>query len=256
MSFIADTHVHIYPFYDLAVALRAAATQLGRLAPGLPRVLCLTERRECHFFRDTKAPPRPGREFTFAPAGDRAVVATSSTDGAKLFIVAGRQIATSERLEVHALGCDGEFPDGRSLDETIGSIRDAGGVAVIPWGVGKWMGARGKLVLETLAKNGDVLGGDSSLRPYVWPERFFAATGSRARVIAGSDPLPATGEEKNLGRYATVIDAGFDEQDPAASLLAALLAALRAPAKFRVVGNRNGLAELWRRQQAMKKVAR
>lgn len=265
MSFIADTHVHVYPSHDPAAALRGAMSRLAALAPGSPRVLCLTERHDCHFFRGRREPPESGRReaeagghvrvvrplpppFSCVPAGPHAL-AISDHAGERLFVVAGRQVATAERLEVHCLGRDADIPDGLPLAEAIGRVRAAGGVAVIPWGVGKWLGRRGRLVLDALAGNPDVFAGDSSLRPALWPERVFSAYG--ARMLCGSDPLPAPGEEGQAGRYATIFDAPFDEGDPAASLLDAL----RRGAPRRPAGLRCGPLEVLRRMRNMRRTA-
>jgi hypothetical protein len=247
MSFIADTHVHLYPFYDLAAALRGAMSRLAALAPGLPRVLCLTERRDGHFFRDAisgavKMPP----PFSVFPAGKNSLVVIDNA-GEKLFVVAGRQLATSERLEVHCIGIDADIPDGLPLRDAIEHVLVAGGVPVIPWGVGKWLGRRGLLVSEALNQSSETFAGDSSLRPWCWPEKDFVAL--PARVLFGSDPLPAPGEENQIAGYATIFDAPFDEADPAASVTAAL----RNGAPMRRAGKRGGPLAVWKRLQAMKK---
>ena len=249
MSFIADTHVHIYPAHNAAVSLRAGLTNLAALAPGLPRVLCLTERAECRFFRDVVSGavklPLP---FSAIPAGKSAFVAMDN-GGEKLFVIAGRQIATGERLEISCLGSDEDFPDGISAREAIGRVRDAGGVPVIPWGVGKWLGSRGRLVAELIGENSDLFAGDSSLRPRGWPEKIFSLHASR--TICGTDPLPAPGAENETGRYATIFNAPFDEHDPATSLRAAL-----RTGNFSNAGERCGPLEVWRRLRAMKSAGR
>lgn len=250
MAFVADTHVHLYPVHDLALALRGAMARLGALAPDLPRVLCLTERQECRFFRDHREGglklPTP---FSIANAGDHALVVLDNAGG-RLFLVAGRQIATRERLEVHCIGRDAGIPDGLPLRDAIQRVREADGVAVLPWGVGKWLGKRGQLVADALADFPDVFAGDSSLRPAGWPEPVL--TQFPGRVVWGSDPLPAPGEEDEAGCYVTIVDAPFDERDPAA----ALLAALRGGVAMKPAGRRCGPLEVWHRLRNMRKAAR
>ena len=255
MAFIADTHVHLYPFFDLTAALRGALQRLGALAPGLPRAIFLTERSDCHFFRDmyerltadaSNGASASFENFQFARAGENALVAT--TGGEKLFIIAGRQIATVERLEVHSLAVDVEIPDGLPLADAIARVCDAGGVPVIPWGVGKWLGARGRLVRDALEKNADVLAGDSSMRPTPWPEPCFRS--AALRVIAGTDPLPVRGEEQQIGRYATIFDGDLDGCDSAASVRNALRRVPQSGCKM--TGYRCGPIEVFTRSRAMK----
>jgi hypothetical protein len=251
MEFIADTHVHLYPCYDTAAALRFAMLRLAMLAPGLPRVLCLTERSDCHFFRDLhsgakKIPP----PFSFHTSGDSALTLTDNA-GQKIYLIAGRQIATLEKLEVHCLGIDADIPDRLPIADVIESVIVAGGIPVIPWGLGKWLGKRGHIVRDIAAKNSEVFLGDSTMRPTIWPEPVFSS--ARSRVLAGSDPLPFAGDEVQIGVYSTVFTADFDENDPAESLRAALRNATNSR---RIVGERCSAMAVYRRQMAMKKAAR
>lgn len=250
MSFIADTHVHLYPVHEAATLLTGAYQRLAALAPGLPCVLCLTERAGCEVFRDwSTSPEHAPAGFLVRPAGD-AALQIQGPGGLLLYLVAGRQLATAERLEVHCLGRDTDLPDGLSTVEAIERVRTAGGIPAIPWGIGKWLGARGRLVREVVARHPGVWLGDSSLRPSCWPESCFRRAASR--VLAGSDPLPAAGEEHQAGRLASRFESAFDPADPAR----ALRSALSHPASVRPVGSHSGPLEVWRRQQAMKRAVR
>ncbi|BCL61860.1 hypothetical protein DGMP_25530 [Desulfomarina profundi] len=53
----------------------------------------------------------------------------------RLFVVAGRQIVTAERLEVLALGTTTEFDDGTPIIRTIELVHQEKGLAVLPWGL-------------------------------------------------------------------------------------------------------------------------
>jgi len=64
------------------------------------------------------------------------------------------------------------------------------------------------------------------------------------RILAGTDPLPARGEESVMGSYASVFDCGFD----AAHANLSLQAALRdANVELHAVGKRCGITEFVRR---------
>ena len=246
MRIVADTHAHLYDAYDLAAALRALSENLGRLDAGAMRFGFLTERGECDFFRrlaDDGARVLKGAFTTRLLPGDG--VLELSGNGPPLYLVAGRQIATVERLEVLALAMTARFPDGRTVIETMRGVLDAGGVPVLAWAFGKWLGARRRIVSAAIDafRPGELLLGDSSLRPIGWPEPRAIRRGLARGfgVVAGSDALPVAGEERRLGNYGSVLDADMDLARPLASLCRALRA---VPFPARRVGRRCGPLEV------------
>ncbi|MEI6217384.1 MAG: hypothetical protein WCP86_00645, partial [bacterium] len=153
MMIIADTHVHFYQDYQLGVFRRIAA-RMDKTADGVGHasILCMAERPDCHWFQDLKN----GRldlpadySVKSLPSDPAAVVLTVGAD-CRLFILAGRQIVTAERLEILALSCDGEFRNGASAVDTIQEILKRGGVPVLAWAPGKWMFRRGDVVAELI----------------------------------------------------------------------------------------------------------
>jgi hypothetical protein len=236
---IADTHMHLYPCYDTAAALRIAGANLRRLGgAGTPRLVLLAERHDCRFF-ETLGGGAPDAGNGWAPAGEPGVL-VRDTDGAEpLYLVAGRQVVTAERIEILALALEHGPADGRPAKDTLRAIAEADGVPVLSWAPGKWFGARGRLVrelLETLPPDACLVG-DTTLRPYGWGEPALMRL-ARQRgfgVAAGSDPLPFAGEEAAAGRYATRIKAPLDPSRP----LAGLRAALRQPHALRTTGRRD-----------------
>ena len=207
MTVIADTHVHIYPFHDRTALIDGAFRRLAALAPAAgARALCLTERHDCHAFRELP--------------GDR--VETNAVTWGDGRIFAGRQIVTRERLEVLALTIEADIPDGQPIADVLPRIRELGGVPVLSWAPGKWFFKRGD-VMRNLIKNstpGDFLLGDTSLRPTVWPEPCLMCSARKKgfSIVAGSDPLPVPGEEKYAGTYATIIEGNFDAAKPVSSM--------------------------------------
>jgi hypothetical protein len=100
--------------------------------------------------------------------------------------------------------------------------------------------------LVRAAEPGTLLLGDTRIRPWAWPEPGPMRTG-RARglgVIAGSDPLPFAGEERQLGTYGVAWPGGLDPADPARSVREGLL---RPAAGRRTVGRRGGILGMLRR---------
>jgi hypothetical protein len=220
-----DTHVHLHPVYDLARTFAAARDVLaGAAGPDGAAGLCLTEAAGCRAFDTLRDGGWVVPAWTVAPAEDgRTLRVSPATGGEGLWIVAGRQIVTRERIEVLALGCGTEVPDGLAAEDAVGRVSSTGALPVLPWAPGKWFGGRGRLVATLMDRFGPsaVALADTALRPIGWPTPVLIRRGLREgfRVLAGSDPLPFAGEEGRIGRYATVVDGPLDPDEAAASIL-------------------------------------
>ncbi|MBN1270224.1 MAG: hypothetical protein JXB04_11605 [Kiritimatiellae bacterium] len=251
MMLIADTHVHIYPCYDLAALLEHGARNLRALRPGTRDAvlaLCLAEAQRYRIFRDLKdgqlRPPAP-YEVT-ATSEPESLLIEGGANG-PLHLVAGRQIITHERIEVLVTGFDLDLPDGRPIGQVLDTVREVGGVPVINWAPGKWFFQRGRIVGNLIDREGPgrLAVCDTTLRPTLWPEPRLmrrARAGGLA-VVAGSDPLPFAGEEKYAGTYGIVADIA-GAAGPATAIRALLAA--RNPV-IEIAGRRPGLVTVLRR---------
>ena len=248
MRIALDTHVHLYPSYDLAVALSAAQQNLGDLAQevGL-RVLCLTERNGQTFFADLAGGRIRPTGWSVSPGASENLLHARAADGRSLAVLAGRQIIAAERIEVLALGRDLRLSDGLPARDILEHVRASGAIAVLPWGLGKWLGARGRLVGHLLAnaQPGELAVADTFLLPGCLPRppllRRAAARGLRA--LAGTDPLNRAGEERLIGRYGVTGDADLPEDATGDDLLR-LLGDPATP--LHTAGRRGGLTDLAR----------
>ena len=241
-AFVVDAHVHIYSCHDLGISLQTMVQRLLGVVPGCSDVLpvaCLAEGASCNWFHmlsrgSVSLPDGFSLRTIDHPAG-----LWLETPMSPVLLIAGRQLVTSERLEVLALGIDALFPDGLQADAAIASVRAAGAVPVLSWAPGKWLFARGRVVRRLLAESqaGGFLLGDSSLRPLGWGEPALMREGRRLgfNVIAGSDPLPLPNEEKVLGSYGCVLNAPCDMERPFASFREALQSRV---VEIRLVGRR------------------
>lgn len=144
---------------------------------------------------------------------------------APILVVAGRQIPTRDRLEVLAIGTRREFEEGKRIRALIQDVTRAGALPVIPWGAGKWMGRRGRLVDE-LITDPDLppfFLGDSGNRPQFWPRpgQLRRAEEEGIGILSGSDPLPFSGEARRVGGFGSALSGAGDslEIDAAASSL-------------------------------------
>jgi hypothetical protein len=247
MRFVADTHLHLYPCHDPDQTLNRLLLSLVNHDPVAVHLAFLAERSDCDFFteiREGRVPlsldvreVREQPELLVLGSGDRS-----------LCLFSGRQIISQERIEVLALMTANHIPDGLPARELIARVLADGAIPVISWAPGKWFFKRKGVVqglLESFAP-GQLLLGDTSLRPTLWPTPILM---QRARkkgfgIVAGSDPLPFAGEEQLAGRYLTAFNGPFDPERPADSVRTLLQA---KGTEFQILGTRCGAMESFRR---------
>jgi hypothetical protein len=221
MRLIADTHLHFYPCYDAAAALRHLVDNLGGLSGDAVTIGLLAERRDCNFFAQIAAGADLG-VFKVQPSSEQDAVSIRLDGEPVLYLLAGRQVVTAERIEVLSLASRLNVAEGLPADETVRSILNAKGIPVLSWAPGKWFFRRGDVIRRLIRqfKPGQVLIGDTSLRPTLWTTPWLMHEAARRgfKILAGSDPLPFAGEEKYMGTYATLIEGAFDAAKPATSV--------------------------------------
>lgn len=235
-----DAHVHLYDCFSLTAFLTAAfnnfETSANRLGcrNGLTSLLLLTETSRDHWFRRlleyTEKPSEVDSQkmhgWTLCPTREDNSVHAVNQNGTGIFIIAGRQIATREGLEVLSLGSDTHIKDRQTLVETIDNVRLNGGLPVLPWGPGKWTGSRGKIILEFInnLEDDDIFLGDNGNRPFFWPYPaiFHAAEKKGLKILPGSDPLPFASEEKKPGSFGLYTKGKISGDSPAKDLFAIL----------------------------------
>ncbi len=222
MKILADTHLHFYPCYDLKRALRVLRSNLAALSADSLHMAFLAERNDCHFFKEIRDKKR---EISASPAQINAFgeALLLQEEGYKdLYLFAGRQVITRERLEVLALTTDVEIPDGLPVEEVIERINREGAIAVLSWAPGKWFAQRGKKVARLFSDYSaqEVVLGDTTLRPWCWlePRLMKRGVNSGFTVLAGSDPLPFAGEEEMMGRYVSRWQMELDLENPVGSV--------------------------------------
>jgi SAM-dependent methyltransferase len=260
---LIDSHVHLYSCYDLPRLFDSAhenfckqANELGSAA--FDSVLLLTESAGHNYFssiRDGSWSHPSGKlgHWRVFPTGEPYSVILKNNTQDRIFLIAGRQIETSERIEVSALFTDRMFTEGRSLEETVFDISDAKALAVLPWGVGKWLGQRGRILTKAISTySTSVLLADNGSRPVFWPRpnAFALAEQLGVKILAGSDPLPISGDEKRIGSFGFVLPGPLDESRPGADIRQQIHQLRLSPARFgRLQGlktflkNRRGLKE-------------
>jgi len=234
---LVDAHVHLHRCFAVETVLSAALRNFAAIAQRLGQAqffgcLLLTEMAgETWFLKHHAAVHNRGEtvtlgDWTLAPTAERQTLLAIHSSGTSLGLFAGRQIITQEKLEVLALMTAELFPDGRSLSATVAAIAAAQGLPVLPWGVGKWIGARGRLVANYLQTDGTppVYLGDNGGRPLGWsrPQNFQLATRQNLPILSGTDPLPIPSEANRPGSFGFSLPVAIDHTYPAAALCEAI----------------------------------
>ncbi|MEI6167780.1 MAG: hypothetical protein WCS52_11345 [bacterium] len=258
-TLVVDGHVHIYPPYDWAAAIKALIENLTsavspRERPNIIPIGLLAESKTCRFFNDVveRGAPLTKGPLQIEAGPDAGSLIIRDAGVVKGYLIAGRQLVTLENLEVLALGKNTAIANGQPLAATLQAISGEGAVPVLSWSPGKWFFRRGKLVQSTLTAHapGSFLLGDIGLRPTLWAPHLMKTACQRGfKIIGGSDSLPLPSEERWIGRNGFQVIGAFDPQQPAASLRTLLL---DPTSTFLPVGRQSSLfafATRWGRNQ-------
>jgi len=258
---VVDAHVHIHACYELEELLDNAHMNLSSAAPpsgavryapgGEALFLLMTECASDDYFgalyeaSRTGASAGPGlRRWSMLPT-EEEISLRAASGPRHLFIVAGRQVACREGLEVLVLGTRCRFQDGLAIREVLAETEALGVPRVIPWGPGKWLFRRGRLLKELVRefRSPTLFLGDEGGRPVFWgyPAHFGEAARLGVRDLPGTDPLPFPHDVNKVGRMGFRLELDLDPARPAASLMSALtshgtplerFAVLESPLRF------------------------
>jgi len=244
-----DGHVHLYPIFDLARAIETGRKNLLKFAEKtnatekVVPVWLLVERSDTDMFDELRKIGQKNENengFSFEQI-DSVTIAVKRENKRILFIFAGRQLVTAENLEVLSLISDFNLADrAASLEETIDLIGQNQGIPALNWAPGKWFAARGKIVEKAIEENESdkFFIGDSTMRNTLWPTPKLVKKAKKKGfvMLAGSDPLPFSGEEKMISSYSFLIEGDFSEKNPAESMRKILR---ENRGSIRIVGKRN-----------------
>lgn len=261
-----DAHVHIHQRFPLDKFLQNSLRNFERQqnkandSSTAIYVLLLTESKEADFFLQLRRQAeQPGAllpaAWTVTLTEERESLILEHTDwpDKRLMIFSGRQIVTSERLEVLALAAAEKVPDGLTIEQAIAAVHKQNGIAVLPWGAGKWLGGRGKIITRLVegAQQGKLFVGDNGGRPVFWsaPNQFSMAAAKNIALLPGSDPLPLAGEEERVASYGAKVDGLLSESTPAADFRELIC---RHDAKIEPFGKRLGPVRFFKTQISLR----
>lgn len=237
-----DAHVHLYPFMSVEAMLDAAERNLfDASVPAKAGMLLVADPEGVRGY-ERLAVENTGERWRREEVNGGSVTfrrQSGTAIGTTITILRGQQLITREGLEVLGTGYGGCLPSGLPVPRMVERIRAAGGVAILAWGVGKWLGRRGRVVADLIAGDGgpDVMLADNAGRPRFWRVPQFESAASRGmRVLAGTDPLPLPGEERRVGSYGFRITVRRANGEGPAEALWRALAASDVPVE--IVGRR------------------
>lgn len=233
MASLIDGHVHIHSCFPLQKFLDSAAANFQHASMELDRtadadaVLLLTESAGDDCFaalRDSGSPLcQSAGQWRFNPTDETRSLTAAHARGQRIVLVAGRQIVTAENLEILWIGTAQHISDGLPIQQLIDQITASEGIAVLPWGPGKWFGRRGKIVKQiiTTYKGDNLFLGDNGNRPVFWPTptNFRYAREKGLQILPGSDPLPLATEVGRAGTFGFYSDENVSALKPCADLL-------------------------------------
>lgn len=227
---MVDAHVHIHEHFELnrlfLISLQNFRKALNRnqIYEPFESFLLLTESAGTSQFERLAEmiDVDSSDDFSASATSEPVTIRITTGGGQQLYIVKGRQIVTAENLEILALGYDEDYPDGRPLHYTLKDLEESGCLRVLPWGAGKWLGKRGKII-ESLVSSwdgGSLFLGDNGNRPKFWPlPAVFAQAASKGIYnLPGSDPLPFSGLEKKAGSFGFMLRGQIKSETPFQSL--------------------------------------
>lgn len=230
---LIDAHVHLRSGFDVKEFFLASRKNFGLHRGEVEKVtgvLCIADARgERGYDRIQRFIEDGGLEgsigpgnWEVVPTAENITLSVAPTPAERLVFIAGRQLISNEGLEVLAVGTRSQFGIEKSAEALIREIAEEGALPILPWGFGKWMGARGRLVKRLLRNPKSPLFslGDSANRPALWPrpDHFRHAKRQGVSNIPGSDPLPISGEVKQVGNFGAWIPGCLDPENPAGDL--------------------------------------
>jgi hypothetical protein len=246
VRFAVDGHVHLYTAETAASRVKNACRNLLERVRGtdqrrvLPTLLVLDTSRFEVFSRLYESAPRQGNNG-FVKAADEYGLFMVENGLVTGLLVGGVQIAACEGFEVLGIGCNVPIQDNLATGKIVADILAAGGMPVLPWAFGKWVGARGRKVIRLLGSDDgrSILLGDNALRPMPSPRprQFRLAEEMEKPILPGSDPLPLDGDATRIGSYGFELDGNLCSSEPISSFLRELTNMRRQPT---TIGRRLG----------------
>jgi hypothetical protein len=229
-NLVVDGHVHYYDCYDFDKFFDAAIKNMDNMSistysgdNNFQKVLLFTEGKDNDYFSRFKTNCNLNKqsEYEFKNTQEDCSIILLKNGQPICHILAGRQIVTREKLEVLSIASNQKIEDGLPIKDVVKRLIDNKQIAVLAWGVGKWLLKRGKIIKDIIKKYHSpyLFIGDSSARPSFWPtpKLYKLARKNNIGNISGSDPLPFIEDQSRVGTYGFLIEGDFQPSKPAES---------------------------------------
>lgn len=256
-TYLIDGHAHWHDSLSLTTFLDTARQNFYQNGEkflsgdnNLQAFLCLADFAGANGWQRLNNPGSPPENgpWTLTACDEQAMLATHAT-GDRLWIIAGRQIVTAEKIEVMALGTYKAIKNGLSMNDSLRLLKEDGALPVLPWGVGKWWGQRGKVIKEVMQQP-QILLGDNGGRPWCWRPILLAHARQKGiSVLPGSDPLPVECDRERNGAFGVVTKGTLSSTPPTTWLKKTLTAQIF---DYPIFGGPLGLSQFISRQLALR----
>ena len=216
-----DTHVHWHKMFGIDDVLTSAEGNLNKAASqiggshGCTAVLLVAGIGDEDL--RSRFESLSSKKWVIAATEERNTLVARTSDNRSVYLILGSQVISEEGLEVLGYLPNHKVKGGSEIEKIIKNIRASGGIAIVPWGFGKWIGKRKSVVeslIDTWENNfwiGDN-GGRSKLLPY--PGIFRLTQKRGIRILLGSDPLPIANELSRFGTCGFCLEGELDEKAP------------------------------------------
>ncbi|MCB0747811.1 MAG: hypothetical protein KDC90_10155 [Ignavibacteriae bacterium] len=244
MPILIDSHVHIHNCYNLEEFFRNTFINFSEYANKIEKgkewigVVCLTEIEGVDYFnllKDSKSKLDLSNYKIQTTSEENSIIVSNKREQ-KIIVIAGKQIIANDGIEILALGTANNFSEGRSIKDTVDEINNVNAIAVLPWGVGKWLGKRKEIIKNFIEvnKTPKFFLGDNSGRPSFWSESEIFKLGRSLNhfVLPGTDALAISSEVNKTGTYGLYLNSELNLNEPTKDLFQQILNLKTQPQAF------------------------
>ncbi|MFZ1289736.1 MAG: hypothetical protein WAR79_06585 [Melioribacteraceae bacterium] len=226
---LIDSHVHIHDCFDTNEFFESVFENFENIAEEINKsedwigILLLSEISGINYFNKliNNDSIIDAKKFSIRKTEENNSLIIENNKSQILIIVAGKQIIARDGIEILALCSNSEFENGKDVEHTVREINKIGGIPVLPWGVGKWLGSRKKIIENYVRESKDFFFlGDNSARPSFWSEPQIFKLGKLKKhfVLPGTDALPITSEQNKTGSYGFSLEEEINLRYPASEV--------------------------------------